>query len=575
MTSVTGAAELPQMRDPAMSPDARYLAFHSPDGAGMALDVLELDRDDRRRRLLDPADAGTLDWCMWGNSERLVCCQVEAGGGTRLIAVDAAGKGIAKVLVAQASVGGDPARRPIVVDWLRYDPRHMLIRLYAAGASWPSVHRFDLYDGTLEEQVAAQAPIRHFVTDQEGEVRLGVGQEGPRRFAVFARLGKAMLWKKPAWKRLSRFPPSPGPDDLWPLPGEKVISNEARLMARTADGDTMWTVYLDEKSEPEPGTAGRMIPLVSPMNEWVGTEFPGREPRFNFLGSGNRALELLGEERPGWQDRIVQYVMNPSSYLVESRRTAGASATYLLYASGASGYAARELGVEANAASSTARPIGRAAPTVGAAQTQKAAPGAPVTGEELEVLITVTDPAGKAPVANLPMRVVLSSDPDPRAPGAGKRYVTDAKGRVRDTLRVTMESRRVNLDIPLVTHKARGFEIGLEIEMDGMPLLYTLTLDEVKKATLISNRQVFTRDARGDFKREVDLEWSWMSNDGRDVYTLPPRDPKTFDRLPDPPSSRLTMRNLQMLPHPRADGSNRWTLEVLLTLDPYRPREGG
>ncbi|MGH8518806.1 MAG: hypothetical protein ACREUE_15250, partial [Panacagrimonas sp.] len=80
MTSSTDAAELPRMRDPALSPDARYLAFGSPDeaaGGGMALDVLELDRDDRRRRLLESADAGTVDWCMWGNSERLVCCQVE------------------------------------------------------------------------------------------------------------------------------------------------------------------------------------------------------------------------------------------------------------------------------------------------------------------------------------------------------------------------------------------------------------------------------------------------------------------------------------------------------------------
>lgn len=571
MTSAVPAAELPAMRDPAMSPDARYLAFRSPDDGGMALDVLELDRDDRRRRLLDGAEAGTIDWCMWGNSERLVCSQVDAGGGTRLIAVDAAGRGIAKVLVAQASAGAsDPSRRPIVVDWMRHDPRHMLIRLYVGNADWPSVHRLDLYDGTLEEHVAAQAPIVHFVTDQDQEVRLGVGQERPGgAFAVYARLGRTILWKKPAWKRLAKFPAAAASSDLIdlrPLPGEHVISQQARLVARTQAGDTSWRVYLDEKTEPEHGSTRRMVTRVSPMNEWVGTEFPDNEPerRFTWAGNGDRALEDVGKARPGWQDRLVQYVMNPSSYLIESRRKADAPPKFLLYASTTSGYALRELGDEASRASKV-RATPASAPTAATAG-----------GEELDVLITVTDPAGKKPVADLPIRVVLSSDADPRAPDAGKRYVTDAKGRVRDSLRVDMQSRRVNLDIPLITHKSRGFEIGFEIRMDGMPLLYTLTLDEVKQSTLISNRQVFTRDdARGAFEREVYMDGSATSHDASDVYTLPPRDPRTFERLPDPPSSRLSLRNLQMLSHPRADGSNRWTLEVRMSLDPYRPREGG
>jgi hypothetical protein len=576
MTSVPSAAELPRMYQPSLSPDARYLAYRSPDeaGGGMALELLELGRDDARRRLLDPATAGTLAWCMWGNSERLVCSQVEADGATRLIAVDAASGGIAKVLVARASSGGDPTRRPIVVDWLREDPRHMLIRLYSGDAAWPSVQRLDLYDGTLEEQVAAQAPIREFVSDQDGEVRFGLGEEGEGRFGAFARLGKARLWKRVEWKRLSRFPASPAPEGLWPLPGERVISEQMRVVARTPAGDTVWKVDLTDRTDPEPGPTGRMRPMVSPMNESLGTEYPDRELKVHWRHNGERVLELVHEERPGGQDRIVDYVMNPSSYVIESRRGSKEPAKVLLYAHGAGGFKLREVGVLAPSLPAGVA-VGHAAPAAGAAKVNAPAPAAPGPGEELEVLITVTDPSGKTPVADLPLRLVLSSDPDPRGPDAGRRYVTDAKGRVRDGLRIVMESRRVGLDIPLVTHKARGFELGLEIGMGGMPLLYTLTLDEVKRSTLISARNAYTRDGRGSFTREVDLDWLAMASDDRDVYLFPPRDPKTFDPLPDPPPSRLTMRNLQMLSHPRADGSKRWTLELRLTLDPFRPLPGG
>ncbi len=94
----------------------------------------------------------------------------------------------------------------------------------------------------------------------------------------------------------------------------------------------------------------------------------------------------------------------------------------------------------------------------GASERSRLDSAAPAPGEELDVLITVTDPAGKVPVTGLPLRLVLSSDPDPRAPDAGRRYVTDAKGRVRDGLRVIMESKRVGLDIPLVSFLGAGFQ---------------------------------------------------------------------------------------------------------------------
>lgn len=562
--------ELPRMENPALSPDGRHVAYLSRDTSGnAALELINLDRDDARSRVLDggAVDGGVLDWCGWGNSERLLCGFHGRGNGdvSGIVAVNPDGSGM-RMLVRQVRPGGDERTRPQVIDWKRDDLKSVLIQLYATGEAYPAVQRLDFTTGALEVVVAAQAPIQHFMFDEYGEVRFGWGEERKGAMAGYSRLGQARMWRGLKWERLKRFPPT----GLQPISGRRIYDDSVSALGPYQDGECMFSVDLTDQSDPARNTGGaygtgKAQLFRSPKGEFLGMAFPaGDRPPLWFNGRLQNVIRMVGEELPGRDITVIDYVDNPSRFIVRSQRSKEPARIHF-YGIAGGPFELRELGrVEPG-------PLLEPTGSVAAAPPPTSNPAASGT-EDLDILITVLDPA-KAPVKGLPMRVVLSSDPDWRAPEAGKRYVTDERGRVRDGLKVRMESRRVGLDIPLVTHKAVGFEIGIEIGIEGMPLLYTLTLDEVKKAraTLISDTQVYTRAADGSFTREVDLTWN-TTNAG---YTLPPRDPKTFDRLPNPPPFRLTERNLQLLPHPKADGTNRWVLDLRLSLEPYRPRPGG
>ena len=562
--------ELPRMENPSLSPDGRYVAYLARDAANqVALEVIDLDGDDARRRVIDASafEGQTLDWWGWGNSERLLC-GLHLGGRSTVLAVNVDG-GDRRVLLRHEQRGDDPDLRPQVIDWLPREPKSVLLRLQAQGEAFPSVQQLDVLDGALRIRLAAQPPIRHFRTDNFGEVRFGWGAEPDGTIAAFSRLGEAKLWRPLKWKRLTRFHPPPGVPALQPMPVHVTVADHLTALGRRGAHDAMFSLDLSDQEDPHLSVfadgSHAMQPIVSPRGTLIGLELSGGErPVIWFDNRSQNVAERVGAELGGAQVRVIDFVDNPSRFLVRARRGNEPTRLYL-YGMAGGPFELRQIG-RLDGAPLKAAPAAAAAPS--------SAPG----GDTLDLLITVIDHATKKPVAGLPMRVVLSSDPQWQRPDAGTRYVTDDRGRVRDSRPVRMEKKRVGLDIPLVTHAAVGFDIGVEVEIkQGMPLLYTLTLDEVKKAhgTLISNTQVYTRGADGGFTRKVDLGWNATNNENGDVYTLPPRDAKTFDRLPDPPPFRITERNLQLLPHAKADGTTRWALDLRLTWDPYKPRPGG
>lgn len=578
MATLTHAAagsqkkEMPRMENPSLSPDGRYVAYLVRDTAGnVAIETIDLDGDDARRRAIDSSafDGQSLDWWGWANSD-LLLCGLHQGKRATILVVNADGSG-RRVLLKHEARSDDPDLRPQVIDWLPREPQYVLLRLQGAGAAFPSVQQLDLLDGALKVRVAAQPPIRHFRTDRFGEVRFGWGTDENGAMVGFSRLGEAKRFRPLKWKRLTRLRVPPGVRSLEPMPVfVDVMGHLPAVGRRDGQKDAIWWLDLSDQEDPRPnpwadGTHA-FQPIVTARGELLGLELSGGErPRIWYEAGadnvGERVAKALGVDAV--EVAVIDLVDNPARFLVRARRGTGPTRLYL-YGIAGGPFELREIGRLDGA------PVQAAA---AAASTPPAATG----GDTLDLLITVLDPVTHKPIEGLPVRVVLSSDPDWRSPDAGKRYVTDDKGRVRDSRPVKMEARRVNLDIPLVTHGAVGFDFGIEMRTEGMPLLYTLTLDEVKKAqgTLLSNQRVYTRDADGRYTREVDLSWFAANHDTSDAYTIPPRDDKTYARLSNPPPHRLTHRSIQLLPHPRADGTTRWAFDLRLTLDPYRPREGG
>ncbi|MBX3578315.1 MAG: hypothetical protein KF723_14000 [Rhizobiaceae bacterium] len=103
--------------------------------------------------------------------------------------------------------------------------------------------------------------------------------------------------------------------------------------------------------------------------------------------------------------------------------------------------------------------------------------------EPIDIEVRIVDESG-APRANLPVRLVVGSEANARAPGAGATLTTDADGRIRRQLEAAVAPRKVSLDNPFVKHDSRYLAVALELDIVGRPALYWTDLDYFRSGTL-------------------------------------------------------------------------------------------
>lgn len=114
------------------------------------------------------------------------------------------------------------------------------------------------------------------------------------------------------------------------------------------------------------------------------------------------------------------------------------------------------------------------------------------------------------PLARESFRLVLGSDSDARAAGAGRRLVTDAQGRFEVDADVTLTPRRIKTGL-LTWVNTQLLEIGMEFDLIGQPALYWVELDYTR-AGPARGIAAFVADAGGRFAVPLtfhDREFSW------------------------------------------------------------------
>lgn len=185
----------------------------------------------------------------------------------------------------------------------------------------------------------------------------------------------------------------------------------------------------------------------------------------------------------------------------------------------------------------------------------------------MEIHVEVIDRDGR-PIAAMPMRVVVGSEPDSRSRQAGEWLVTDAQGRAHRRLDVRMTRRGIGLGIPFVSHPAEMIEVGFETRLGGLPILYALELDHVKQGTMIS-QQAWTTDRHGRFEAKLNFDWDGHSTNSE--YRSPPQEGR-FQPVADVPPARLGFAYQMLTPQALADGAREWRLDTRLKILPYTPR---
>lgn len=187
-----------QVIDAALSPNGRYLAvLTTVRGLPVAMvKDLQAAKPEFIGVMSSAADNRILiRWCRWATNTRLLCGLSgtihEVGMVyvvTRLAAVDADGQHLRAL--AQGAAGEGQLQD--VIDWSPGKPDTVLIEAQAslldsnertAGAGvwgrtvdeFPSVYELDVVTGRMRKHLPSRPPIRHFLSDRHGNVRLGWG----------------------------------------------------------------------------------------------------------------------------------------------------------------------------------------------------------------------------------------------------------------------------------------------------------------------------------------------------------------------------------------------------------------
>jgi dipeptidyl aminopeptidase/acylaminoacyl peptidase len=209
----------PRLEDVSISPDGRYVAVIRTRDDGRA-DAVVADRqagkDQVMRAVMTEPEHFQFTWCHWPTNTRLLCGfrgMVDNGfifGITRLVGVDADGKHLRVLMQNSFEAQGQFQDR--IIDWNPGPADTVLIEAdegmsanqLAAGVqvygnvgthALPGVFELNVVTGSLILRQHARDPIRHWITDEHGHVRLGWGFSGST-VSYWARLDGDSDWRR-------------------------------------------------------------------------------------------------------------------------------------------------------------------------------------------------------------------------------------------------------------------------------------------------------------------------------------------------------------------------------------------
>ncbi len=189
----------------AISPDGRYLALLDTQKGVPIAAVKDLRSPAKPLQLVmssHPDNHFFISWCHWATNTRLLCglrAPIHDVGyvytATRLAAVDADGRNLKVLVEGNGLAASEGQSQDEIVDWHAGKPDTVLVTAQAslldatertltggsgivAGATqeeFPSIYELNVVTGSMKVRLASHPPLRHFLSDQHGNPRVGWG----------------------------------------------------------------------------------------------------------------------------------------------------------------------------------------------------------------------------------------------------------------------------------------------------------------------------------------------------------------------------------------------------------------
>jgi dipeptidyl aminopeptidase/acylaminoacyl peptidase len=337
----------------AISPDGRYLALiQTRDGKGF---VVIDDRQGGKNRAMHPLfgepDQFLLTWCHWATKTRLLCGlrAITSERGylfpvTRLVAVDADGKNMKVLMQNSREVQGQfedeiinwnpgPADTVLIEadEGLSASELAANVQVYGNVGTHglPAVFELNVVTGRLSMRQRAREPIRHWITDKRGQVRLGWGSSGTS-ISYWA-----LLDGESNWRPLIKFEMFSREKHFTPLAISAEDPNQAYAIGPSEGRDALWLIDLKDKDEPRLLFSHPLVDVVHPLlsrdSRFIGARYDNGYPLMYYadeqIDAVMRAFQKLN---PGQFSTLVESTLGDKIFLIRSVSDIDASNFWVL-----------------------------------------------------------------------------------------------------------------------------------------------------------------------------------------------------------------------------------------------------
>jgi dipeptidyl aminopeptidase/acylaminoacyl peptidase len=336
--SIEEFAARPLVESAAISPDGRYLALiQTRDGRGFVAVVDRTAPGSTKKAVLAEPEHFVISWCRWATNTRLLCSlramvkEQFVYGISRLVAVDFDGKHL-QVLV-QNSRDAQGQFQDRIVSWNPGPPDTVLIEadegLSAEQQSHnaivygnvgthalPAVFELNVNTGRMMLRQHAREPIRHWIADNHGKVRIGYGFAGTT-VSYIARNGDE------EWRRLEKFEVFSHDKHFDPIALSPDDPNKAYAYGPYEGRRALWLIDLTDKEDPTPVFVHPSVDvgssLIADDGRLLGVRYDTGYPLIYWVDDHARSVvEAIQAINPGKFNTIAGATRDEKLYLIRS-----------------------------------------------------------------------------------------------------------------------------------------------------------------------------------------------------------------------------------------------------------------
>jgi dienelactone hydrolase len=339
--SIETFAARPAVEWAAISPDGRYLAtIETQAGRGAVVVRKRVNGKFQSGELvLGEPEHFYLGGCRFATNTRLLCSYHTMGfnglmvyPATRLVGVDADGRNM-KVLIQNSEMAQGQIQdrilhwHPGIADTVLIETDEGLMDTTLSPGTTiignvgthglPAVFELNVVSGALRVRQHAREPIRHWITDQKGQVRLGWGQEGATE-SYYARLDGDSHWR-----RLAKFEVFTHEHIFEPIAISESDPNKAYAIAGSGGRDALWLMDLKDNDDPVLVFADPTVDVKTPVRatdaHLIGVYYETTYPSMFYLDGRDQAVAAaVRKAKGGLFTVVIDRTADESLYVLRS-----------------------------------------------------------------------------------------------------------------------------------------------------------------------------------------------------------------------------------------------------------------